>query len=47
MDKISLNMYDKYIKGIMEISEAITSDRYLEDIFKIKLVIGCSKGNRR
>ena len=39
MDKISLNMYDKYIKGIMEISEAITSDRYLEDILKLVVMV--------
>jgi len=39
MEKISLNMYDKYIKGIMEVSQAITSDRYLEDILKLVVMV--------
>jgi len=32
-------MYDKYIKGIMEVSQAITSDRYLEDILKLVVMV--------
>jgi len=39
MDKISEETYDKYIKGITEISKAITSDRYLEDILKLIVMV--------
>jgi signal transduction protein with GAF and PtsI domain len=39
MDKISEETYDKYIKGITEISEAITSDKYLEDILKLIVMV--------
>jgi len=39
MDKISGETYDKYIKGITEISKAITSDQYLEDILKLIVMV--------
>jgi len=39
MDKISEETYDKYIKGITEISKAITSDLYLEDILKLIVMV--------
>ena len=39
MDKISDETYDKYIKGITEISKAITSDQYLEDILKLIVMV--------
>ncbi len=39
MDKISHETYDKYIKGITEISKAITSDQYLEDILKLIVMV--------
>ena len=39
MDKISEETYNKYIKGITEISEAITSDQYLEDILKLIVMV--------
>ena len=39
MDKISEETYDKYIKGITEISKAITSDQYLEDILKLIVMV--------
>jgi signal transduction protein with GAF and PtsI domain len=39
METLPLIRYDKYIKGIMEISEAITSDRYLEDILKLVVMV--------
>jgi len=39
MDKISEETYDKYIKGITEISKAITSDKYLEDILKLIVMV--------
>jgi len=45
MDKISDETYDKYIKGITEISKAITSDQYLEDILKL-IVMVTAKGHR-
>lgn len=31
--------YDKYIKGLMDISHAITSDLYLEDILKLIVMV--------
>lgn len=31
--------YDKYIKGLMDISRAITSDLYLEDILKLIVMV--------
>jgi signal transduction protein with GAF and PtsI domain len=39
MDRISEETYDKYIKAITEISKAITSDRYLEDILKLIVMV--------
>ena len=39
MDRISEKTYDKYIKAISEISKAITSDRYLEDILKLIVMV--------
>jgi signal transduction protein with GAF and PtsI domain len=39
MEKISSKTYDKYIKGIMDISRAITSDLYLEDILKLIVMV--------
>jgi len=39
MDKISPETYDRYIKAITEISKAITSDKYLEDILKLIVMV--------
>ncbi len=39
MDRISPKTYDKYIKGLMDISQAITSDLYLEDILKLIVMV--------
>ena len=39
MDKISSETYDKYIKALMDISRAITSDQYLEDILKLIVMV--------
>jgi signal transduction protein with GAF and PtsI domain len=39
MDRISQETYDKYIKAITEISKAITSDQYLEDILKLIVMV--------
>jgi len=39
MDKISEETYDKYIKALTEISKAITSDQYLEDILKLIVMV--------
>ena len=39
MDKISPETYDTYIKGLMDISRAITSDLYLEDILKLIVMV--------
>jgi signal transduction protein with GAF and PtsI domain len=39
MDKISPEPYDKYIKALMDISRAITSDLYLEDILKLLVMV--------
>ncbi|HUU41227.1 MAG TPA: GAF and ANTAR domain-containing protein [Desulfatiglandales bacterium] len=39
MNKISAETYDKYIKAITEISNAITSDQYLEDILKLIVMV--------
>lgn len=32
-------IYDKYIKGLLDISQAITSDLYLEDILKLIVMV--------
>ncbi len=39
MDRISEETYDRYIKAITEISKAITSDQYLEDILKLIVMV--------
>ena len=39
MDKITPETHDKYIKGLMDISRAITSDFYLEDILKLIVMV--------
>jgi signal transduction protein with GAF and PtsI domain len=39
MDRISQETYDKYIKALTEISKAITSDQYLEDILKLIVMV--------
>jgi len=39
MDKISPETYDRYIKAITDISKAITSDKYLEDILKLIVMV--------
>ncbi len=39
MEDTSLQTYDKYIKGLMDISRAITSDLYQEDILKLIVMV--------
>ena len=39
MEKIAPEKYDKYIKALMDISHAITSDFYLEDILKLIVMV--------
>lgn len=39
MEKISPETYDRYLKGLMDISRAITSDLYLEDILKLIVMV--------
>jgi signal transduction protein with GAF and PtsI domain len=39
MERTSPETYDKYIKGLMDISQAITSDLYLEDILKLIVMV--------
>ncbi|OQY47435.1 MAG: histidine kinase [Desulfobacteraceae bacterium 4572_87] len=39
MEKISPKTYEKYIKAITDISRAITSDLYLEDILKLIVLV--------
>ncbi|MFZ7111417.1 MAG: GAF domain-containing protein [Desulfatiglandales bacterium] len=39
MEKIPPETYDKYIKALMDISRAITSDLYLEDILKLIVMV--------
>jgi len=39
MEKVASETYDKYIKGLMDISQAITSDLYLEDILKLIVMV--------
>ena len=31
--------YDQYIKALMEISRAVTSDLFLEDVFKLMVMV--------
>ena len=39
MDQKPAESYEKYIKGLMDISRAITSDLYLEDILKLIVMV--------
>jgi len=39
MDKIKPKTYDQYIKALMDISRAITSDLYLEEILKLIVMV--------
>ena len=39
MEKISPETYDKYIRAVTDISRAITSDLYLEDILKLIVMV--------
>jgi len=39
MDKITQETYDNYIKALTDISKAITSDKYLEDILKLIVMV--------
>lgn len=39
MEKISQKTYDQYIKALTDISTAITSDLYLEDILKLIVMV--------
>jgi two-component system, response regulator PdtaR len=39
MDRITEQNYDQYIKALMDISRAITSDLYLEDILKLIVMV--------
>ena len=39
MEKITPEIYDKHIKALMDISRAITSDLYLEDILKLIVMV--------
>jgi signal transduction protein with GAF and PtsI domain len=39
MDRMTTKTYDQYIKGLMDISRAITSDLYLEDLLKLIVMV--------
>jgi len=39
MEKIPAKTYDKYIKALTDISRAITSEQYLEDILKLIVMV--------
>lgn len=39
MDKISIKDYEKYIKALSDISSAITSDLYIEEILKLIVMV--------
>lgn len=39
MNKSTLHTYDHYIKALMDISQAITSDLFLEDLFKLIVMV--------
>ena len=39
MEKINTEIQDKYIKALMDISRAITSDLYLEDLLKLIVMV--------
>jgi len=39
MENSNLHTYDHYIRALMDISEAITSDLFLEDLFKLIVMV--------
>jgi signal transduction protein with GAF and PtsI domain len=39
MDRLNSNTYDQYFQGLKDISRAITSDLYLEDILKLIVMV--------
>ena len=39
MNDCQLQSYDNYIKALMEISQAVTSDLFLEDVFKLIVMV--------
>ena len=39
MEKSNLHTYDHYIKALMDIGQAITSDLFLEDLFKLIVMV--------
>ena len=39
MENIKPKTYDRYIKALTDISRAITSDLYLEDILKLIVMV--------
>ena len=39
MEKTPSEIYDKYIKALMDISQAITSDFYIEEILKLIVMV--------
>ena len=39
MDRLNPKTYDQYIRGLKDISRAITSDLYLEDILKLIVMV--------
>lgn len=39
MEKSSPHTYDRYIKALMDIGQAITSDLFLEDLFKLIVMV--------
>lgn len=39
MEKSNLHTYDHYIRALMDISQAITSDLFLEDLFKLIVMV--------
>ncbi|MBW1852224.1 MAG: histidine kinase, partial [Deltaproteobacteria bacterium] len=39
MEKITPKTYEKYIKALTDISSAITSEQYLEDILKLIVMV--------
>jgi signal transduction protein with GAF and PtsI domain len=39
MEKTTLQTYDRYMKALMDIGQAITSDLFLEDLFKLIVMV--------
>ncbi len=39
MEKVKVETYDKYLRALMRISRAITSDLYIEDILKLIVMV--------